>query len=105
MCRDIGMQPSILTDLKKGRQSGLSAKNAQKVASYFGVSVAYLLGEEKQKPATTGDGQMLVNNDPELTELLERVRDDPNLRMLFSVTKDATAEDIQQAIKIIQALK
>lgn len=28
LCKDIGIQPSILTDLKMGRQSGLSAKNA-----------------------------------------------------------------------------
>ena len=96
LCREIGMQPSILTDIKMGRQRGLSAKNAQKVATYFGVSVGYLLGEEKKPP---------VNEDEELTELLERVRDDPHLRMLFSVTKNAKAEDIEKAIKIIQALK
>lgn len=32
---------------------------AQKIASYFGVTVAYLLGEEegvKKEPATGGDG-------------------------------------------------
>jgi hypothetical protein len=31
-----------------GRQSGVSAVNAQKIASYFGVSVGYLLGEEEK---------------------------------------------------------
>jgi len=96
LCREVGMQPSILTDIKMGRQRGLSAKNAQKVATFFGVSVGYLLGEEN-KP--------LVNDDEELTELLERVRDDPHLRMLFSITKDATPEDVEKAIKIIQTLK
>ena len=49
--------------------------------------------------------QPLVNNDPELTELLTRARDDPHMRMLFSITKDASPEDIEKAIKIIQALK
>ena len=56
MCTDIGMSKGILTDLKMGRQSGISAANAQKIASYFGVSVGYLLGEEekgqKEKTAT-----------------------------------------------------
>lgn len=47
----------------------------------------------------------LVNNDPELTEILTRVRDDPHMRMLFSITKDATAEDVEKAIKIIQMLR
>ena len=45
MCTDIGISKSTLTDLKMGRKSGLSATNAQKIASYFGVSVGYLLGE------------------------------------------------------------
>ena len=44
MCTDIGMSKGILTDLKMGRQAGISATNAQKIASYFGVSVGYLLG-------------------------------------------------------------
>lgn len=49
MCKDIKIQPSILTDLKMGRQSGLSAKNADKMAAYFGVSVGFLLGTEAKK--------------------------------------------------------
>ncbi len=50
MCTDIGISKGTLTDLKMGRQSGISTTNAQKIASYFGVSVAYLMGwEEEQK--------------------------------------------------------
>jgi transcriptional regulator with XRE-family HTH domain len=49
MCTDIGMSKGILTDLKMGRQSGISTANAQKIANYFGVSVGYLLGEEEEK--------------------------------------------------------
>ena len=50
MCTDIGISKGILTDLKMGRQAGISTTNAQKIASYFGVSIAYLMGwEEEQK--------------------------------------------------------
>lgn len=52
LCKDAGIQPSVLTDLKMGRQLGLSAKNADKIASYFGVSVGYLLGTEQKKDPT-----------------------------------------------------
>lgn len=48
MCTDIGMSKGILTDLKMGRQASISAVNAQKIASYFGVSVGYLLGKEER---------------------------------------------------------
>lgn len=59
MCTDIGMSKGILTDLKMGRQTGISTANAQKIAAYFNVSVDYLLGktEQKEKPTTAlGDG-------------------------------------------------
>jgi transcriptional regulator with XRE-family HTH domain len=49
LCTDIGISKGILTDLKMGRRTGLSAVTAQKIASYFDVSVGYLLGEEEQK--------------------------------------------------------
>lgn len=45
LCKDIGVQPSMMTDLKMGRQTGLSAKNAAKVATYFNVPMSYLLGD------------------------------------------------------------
>ena len=55
MCTDIGISKGILTDLKMGRQSGISTTNAQKVASYFGVSVGYLLGEETKKQSADSE--------------------------------------------------
>ena len=56
MCSDLGLSKSLMTDLKMGRKAGISAVTAQKIASYFGVSVGYLLGEETEKaPTETGE--------------------------------------------------
>ena len=64
MCKDIGIQPSIMTDLKMGRKEGLSAKNADKIASYFGVSVGYLLGtEDKEKSAPKAESGKEISDD------------------------------------------
>lgn len=55
MCTDLGISKGLLTDLKMGRRTGVSAMTAQKIAAYFGVSVGYLLGEETgQAPAEIG---------------------------------------------------
>ena len=48
MCTDTGISKGLLTDLKMGRRTGVSAVTAQKIAAYFGVSVGYLLGEEEK---------------------------------------------------------
>ena len=53
MCLDLGMSKSTLSDLKSGRKKGLTAETAHKIASYLGVSVAYLLGEETKKEQPT----------------------------------------------------
>lgn len=43
MCKDAGIQPSVITDLKMGRQKSLSSANIEKIANYFGVPMEYLL--------------------------------------------------------------
>lgn len=62
MCKDAGIQPSILTDLKMGRQKGLSAVNAEKVASYFGISVRDLLGASPISASNVRDSVVLQGN-------------------------------------------
>ena len=47
MCLDLGLSKSTLSDIKGGRKKGISTNTAQKIASYFGVSVGHLLGEEE----------------------------------------------------------
>lgn len=90
MCTEIGMSKGILTDLKMGRQTGISAANAQKIAAYFGVSVGYLLGEEdkKEKPAET-DG--LSESMQALIEFARSVPEDKAamvLRVMKSILED-----------------
>jgi transcriptional regulator with XRE-family HTH domain len=101
MCLDLGMSKSTLSSLKTGKTKTLSAPTLSAIANYLGVSVDYLLGE-KEKPTQTGE---LVNDDAKLTAVLERARNDPHIRMLFSLTADASPEDVEKAIKILQMLK
>ena len=49
MCLELGLSKSTMSNMKNGRQAGVSTETAQKIASYFGVSVGYLLGEEEKK--------------------------------------------------------
>ena len=46
-CHELGISRGLMTDLKMGRKKGVSAQTAQKIAAYFGVSVGYLLGDER----------------------------------------------------------
>ena len=63
MCTDLGISKGILTDLKAGRKKGMSAATADKIASYFGVSVGYLLGSEQKEEAPTPWGERSISDD------------------------------------------
>lgn len=69
MCRDVKIQPSIMSDLKVGRRSTVKAETAQRLAEYFGVSVGYLLGEE-EKPALPSEAELMTEEDLELRRIL-----------------------------------
>ena len=46
LCDELQLSRGLITDLKMGRKKSLNAQTAQKIATYFGVSVGYLLGQE-----------------------------------------------------------
>jgi transcriptional regulator with XRE-family HTH domain len=48
VCDDLGLSRGLITDLKMGRKKSVSAETAQRIAGYFGVSVARLLGQEQE---------------------------------------------------------
>lgn len=79
-------------------KNGTAPRNATlaKIADYFGVSTDYLLGKEKMP---------LVNEDKELTEYLQILKTRPECRMLFQLSKDATKEDVEAVVRIIEALR
>lgn len=95
---ELGIANGSTTKWKNGAVP--SGKSLSKIAEYFGVSVDYLLGktDEKEKaPAVDAD-------DRELNEYLEFLRTDPNYRMMFSLMKGATKEDVEKAVKVIKSL-
>ena len=72
-----------------------------KIADYFGVTVDYLLGrEEKSSPSAA-----VSTEDEELMEYLEELKTRPEMRMLFSLSKNATKQDVEDAVRIIEALR
>ena len=90
MCLDLGLSKSTLSDMKHGRTKGVSTATAQKIASYLGVSVGYLLGEEenetkKEKP--TEDGEL-----------------SDNMKKLIEFAKSVPEDKVDLVLKIMQSI-
>ena len=72
----------------------------QKMADYYHITKSAII----EGPLENEDAQT-VNNDPELTEYLEELRTRPEQRMLLSVTKDATKEEVEAVVNFITSLR
>lgn len=68
----------------------------QKLADYFNVGKSYFLEES----FNTG-----YYTDPETAALAEKLRTDPDMKILFSAAKDLTPEEMQQAADYVNYLK
>lgn len=100
-----GISKSTFSDWKSGRSKPKQEK-LQKIADYFGVSVDYLMtGKNSSNIKAVDENNNIVVLDDEALELIDSLRSNPEMRMLFSVSKKATKEDIIKAVKIIEALK
>lgn len=49
MCRAAGVPRSALSDYKAGRKKSINLTNMGKMADYFGVSIEFLMGTERQR--------------------------------------------------------
>ncbi len=72
---------------------------ALRVANYFNVPLESLFVEDSVEP------EQASNDNSELEEYLEELRNRSEVRMLLSVTKDATKADVERAVAIIEALR
>lgn len=95
----LGVSGNLVTTWLSGRNTSYKKKLYQ-IASVYGVSVEWLKGEtDERKP------RALVNDDPELTEYLDELQNRSEMRMLFSVSKGATKEQIEAIVRMIEAMQ
>lgn len=94
LCSDIGIRRSLLTDLKMGRKRTLAAETLSKIASYFNVSIDYLLGnlDTKKEPITS--------KDDELSELIK----DPKLKELYDLLVNLPEDQLDDLVKYAEFL-
>jgi len=108
ICEDYGVSPSrVLTSLGISKGSLRNWKNGieplnetkKKIADYFGISVRELVNwKEKNAPTP------VKSEDDELEDILEEARRNPDLRILFSLSRKATPEELRKYIKMIKLM-
>ena len=92
---DLNLTALTVSDWANGKKYPRVDK-MQLLADYFGILKSDLTEEHETSKMT---------DDIELQEYLEELKNRSELRMLFSLTKGATKEDVEKAVRIIEALK
>ena len=95
LVRDLEITASTVSDWANGKKYPRVDK-MQMLADYFGILKSDLTEEHQESELT---------DDIELQEYLEELKNRSEMRMLFSLAKGATKEDVIQAVKIIEALQ
>ena len=93
----LGRSATLVQDWKL-QKSQPSETQLAEVARILGTTPAYLRGE-------TDEVSPESPQDEELRALLEELREREEMRMLFKLARDASPEDVRQAVRIIEALR
>lgn len=114
VCAELNLSNATATKWKNGAVP--RASTLKRVADYFGVTTDKLLrtdsvniqfdlqtfaeDSEKEKQPSPLDEE-----EDELTELLQELKTRPEMKMLFSLAKGATKEDVELAVQIIERMR
>lgn len=91
--RVISVSNSYFTRAEQ-EQTNIPQQRIEQIAVILDTTVDYLTGQSD-----------VAHPDMDLTEIVNSAKYRPEIRTLFSLTKDASKEDVETAIKIIKALK
>lgn len=97
IAQSLGRSSTLVQDWKLQKSQPNEAQLAE-VARILGTTPAYLRGETDEVTPDAG-------RDEELRALLEELREREDMRMLFKLARDASPEDVRQAVRIIEALR
>lgn len=92
LAEKIGVSKQNLYKYETGIISNIPSDKIEAIARTFEVSPAVIMGWEES------------TEDAELQEYLEELKNRSELRMLFKLAKNATKEDVEQAVRIIEAI-
>ena len=93
----LGIRKNIFSQWKNGTTESYR-KYLEQIAEFLGVSVGELIGSENVKSEP-------IYLDDETRELLDALRLRPEMRTLFKVSKNASKEDVEMAVGIIERFK
>lgn len=99
IAEQLNVKEATVQRYESGEIKNIKHETIVELAKILKCSPQYLMGWTEQI------NDINDNSDDELQEYLEELKNRSEMRMLFSLAKGATKEDVEKAAKIIEALK
>lgn len=96
----VGLSPATIYRYENGDIRKVNTTKLQAFARALKTSEAYLMGWVSENEELAEEQE-----DDDLWELRESFRRNPEMRVLFSAAKNASAKQLKQAVAILEALK
>lgn len=93
----VGVAESTISQYETGKRQP-DNETVLKLGEFFDVTVGYILGAEKERATID-----VIDDD--LKEYLDELRNRPEKKLLFSVTKNATKSQIEAIVRMIEEMQ
>ena len=93
----VGVAKSTIQRYEAGKIEKIKLPVIESIANALGVNPSWIIGKSEEK--------LPADDDQELAEMLEVLKNRPECRMLFQLARNATKEDVEKAVRIIEALR
>lgn len=103
----VGVSEATVSRWESGAIANMRRDRIHALAKVLNVSPTFVMSGKEDDPSVKiidEENNTIVLDDDALA-LIDSLRARPEMKMLFSVSKNATTEDILKAVKIIEALK
>lgn len=102
----LGISKSAISMYERGERQPKTSDIWELIADYFNVDMDYLMGRTNKttKIIDSNNNASYYLND-ETKEIAQEIYENPDLRILFDASKNATPEDLQFIIEMVNRMK
>ena len=101
MCDECGISRATMSRVRNGSTKSITPKVARKIAAYLDLDMSELIGANRPV-VRRKDADALGADD--LYDLMDDLRNKPELRMLFKASKNATPSQLKAVAETLEVM-
>lgn len=101
--KETGISQSVFSEWKRGKSQPKLDK-LRKIADFFNVPITYFTENSDESIKVEAHNEPIYLDD-ETRDIIDELRTRPEMKILFSVSKNVTKEDIEATVEILKRMQ